>query len=79
MERVAGGSGRAGPAGPIPGRSWLKTAVGEATMNAMEHGNHYDPDLPVAIRLLTTRPSELIGQHHRPRRRPTDTGRRTCP
>jgi anti-sigma regulatory factor (Ser/Thr protein kinase) len=27
----------------------LKTAVAEATMNAMEHGNRYDPDLPVKI------------------------------
>lgn len=27
----------------------LKTAIGEATMNAMEHGNHYQPDLPVEI------------------------------
>lgn len=27
----------------------LKTAVAEATMNAMEHGNHYHPDLPVVI------------------------------
>jgi serine phosphatase RsbU (regulator of sigma subunit)/anti-sigma regulatory factor (Ser/Thr protein kinase) len=27
----------------------LKTAVGEATMNAMEHGNHFDPDRPVVI------------------------------
>jgi serine phosphatase RsbU (regulator of sigma subunit)/anti-sigma regulatory factor (Ser/Thr protein kinase) len=27
----------------------LKTAVAEATMNAMEHGNHYDPQLPVGI------------------------------
>ncbi len=27
----------------------LKTAVAEATMNAMEHGNHYQPDLPVRI------------------------------
>lgn len=27
----------------------LKTAVAEATMNAMEHGNHYDPDLEVKI------------------------------
>jgi anti-sigma regulatory factor (Ser/Thr protein kinase) len=27
----------------------LKTAVAEATMNAMEHGNRYDPDLPVEI------------------------------
>jgi len=27
----------------------LKTAVGEATMNAMEHGNKYQPDEPVSI------------------------------
>lgn len=31
----------------------LETAVGEATMNAMEHGNGYDPDLPVTVRVLT--------------------------
>jgi serine phosphatase RsbU (regulator of sigma subunit)/anti-sigma regulatory factor (Ser/Thr protein kinase) len=30
----------------------LKTAVAEATMNAMEHGNEYRPDRPVAIRVL---------------------------
>jgi serine phosphatase RsbU (regulator of sigma subunit)/anti-sigma regulatory factor (Ser/Thr protein kinase) len=29
----------------------LKTAVGEATMNAIEHGNHYRSDAPVAIRI----------------------------
>jgi serine phosphatase RsbU (regulator of sigma subunit)/anti-sigma regulatory factor (Ser/Thr protein kinase) len=29
----------------------LKTAVGEATMNAMEHGNHYRPELPVTIQV----------------------------
>ena len=27
----------------------LKTAVGEATMNAMEHGSHYEADKPVSI------------------------------
>jgi anti-sigma regulatory factor (Ser/Thr protein kinase) len=27
----------------------LKTAVAEATMNAMEHGNHYRAELPVII------------------------------
>ena len=27
----------------------LKTAVAEATMNAMEHGNHYRAELPVLI------------------------------
>lgn len=31
----------------------LKTAVAEATMNAMEHGNRYDPDLPVEIQVST--------------------------
>lgn len=32
----------------------LKTAVAEATMNAMEHGNHYQPDVPVVVQLLTS-------------------------
>ena len=32
----------------------LKTAVAEATMNAMEHGNHYQPDVPVTIQVLTS-------------------------
>ncbi len=36
----------------------LKTAVAEATMNAIEHGNHNDPDLPVTIE-VTKRPREL--------------------
>jgi serine phosphatase RsbU (regulator of sigma subunit)/anti-sigma regulatory factor (Ser/Thr protein kinase) len=31
----------------------VKTAVGETTMNAMEHGNHYQPDLPVLIRVFS--------------------------
>jgi serine phosphatase RsbU (regulator of sigma subunit)/anti-sigma regulatory factor (Ser/Thr protein kinase) len=31
----------------------LKTAVGEATMNAMEHGNGYDAEQPVTVRVLT--------------------------
>jgi serine phosphatase RsbU (regulator of sigma subunit)/anti-sigma regulatory factor (Ser/Thr protein kinase) len=29
----------------------LKTAVAEATMNAMEHGNRYDPEVPVRIQV----------------------------
>jgi anti-sigma regulatory factor (Ser/Thr protein kinase) len=32
----------------------LKTAVAEATMNAMEHGNRYDPEVPVKIRVLSS-------------------------
>jgi len=31
----------------------LETAVAEATMNAMEHGNKYDADRPVTVRVLT--------------------------
>ena len=30
----------------------LKTAVAEATMNAMEHGNKYQPDKPVRLRVF---------------------------
>jgi len=33
----------------------LETAVGEATMNAMEHGNKYSADKPVTLRVLTER------------------------
>src|SRR5215217_6659192 len=32
----------------------LKTAVGEATMNAMEHGSEYRADRPVSIRVLVS-------------------------
>jgi serine phosphatase RsbU (regulator of sigma subunit)/anti-sigma regulatory factor (Ser/Thr protein kinase) len=32
----------------------LQTAVAEATLNAMEHGNHYQPDLPVHIQVLAS-------------------------
>ena len=32
----------------------LKTAVAEATLNAIEHGNRYQPDLPVTIRVLAS-------------------------
>lgn len=32
----------------------LKTAVAEAVMNAMEHGNHYQPDSMVYLQVLTT-------------------------
>lgn len=39
----------------------LKTAVGEATMNAMEHGNKHQPEVPVDIRVRCT-DSELVVQ-----------------
>jgi serine/threonine-protein kinase RsbW len=32
----------------------LKTAVAEATMNAMEHGNHYRAEVPVLIEVSAT-------------------------
>ena len=32
----------------------LKTAVAEATMNAMEHGNEYKPDLPVSVQVAAS-------------------------
>jgi anti-sigma regulatory factor (Ser/Thr protein kinase) len=32
----------------------LKTAVGEATMNTMEHGNQYRPEVPVVIEVLSS-------------------------
>src|SRR5215217_1329947 len=32
----------------------LKTAVAEATMNAMEHGNGYRPEVPVVIEVLSS-------------------------
>jgi len=32
----------------------LKTAVSEAAMNAIEHGNHSDPELPVHVRVSVT-------------------------
>ncbi len=32
----------------------LKTAIAEATMNAMEHGNEYRPEVPVKVRVLSS-------------------------
>lgn len=32
----------------------LGTAVAEATMNAMEHGNRYNPELPVTLQVLAS-------------------------
>jgi anti-sigma regulatory factor (Ser/Thr protein kinase) len=49
----------------------LKTAVAEATMNAMEHGNRYDPEAPVKIRLLSSDTDLLV--------RITDQGRGPVP
>jgi anti-sigma regulatory factor (Ser/Thr protein kinase) len=52
MERVrAAAAGLGLPQGQM---ERLVTAVSEATMNAIEHGNHNDPSLPVDLALLTT-------------------------
>ena len=52
MEEVAGTVGGLG----LPERTMerLKTAVAEATMNAMEHGNHYRREAPVLIEVTAT-------------------------
>ena len=50
MDRIAAA---AQPLGlPAKQLDRLKTAVSEATMNAIEHGNHNNAELPVSIRLL---------------------------
>ena len=38
----------------------LKTAVSEAAMNAIEHGNKGDPDLPVVISVLADNEKILV-------------------
>jgi serine phosphatase RsbU (regulator of sigma subunit)/anti-sigma regulatory factor (Ser/Thr protein kinase) len=42
---------------PGPRLERLKTAVGEAAMNAIEHGNHARPELPVGVRVVTDQTS----------------------
>ncbi len=49
MERVAELAAGLLPPGRL---ERLKTAVAEATMNAMEHGNHYDPDTPARLKIF---------------------------
>ena len=38
----------------------LKTAVAEATMNAMEHGNRYNPNIPVKIQVWLLKERLLV-------------------
>jgi len=62
----------------LPGRrlDQLKTAVAEATMNAMEHGNHYLPDRPVSIKVLASQAalSVRITDHGGTRILPSESG-----
>ncbi len=53
----------------------LKTAIAEATMNAMEHGNGFDPDSTVDIVVARVR-GRGHRADHRSRRRPRDPARR---
>src|SRR5215210_7317113 len=46
----------------------LKTAVAEATMNAMEHGNRYRPEVPVVIEVLSS--DVDLSVHQRPGQAP---------
>src|SRR5947199_3022394 len=62
----------------LPGKrlDQLKTAVAEATMKAMEHGNHYLPDKPVSIKVLAS-PAALsirITDHGGTRILPSESG-----
>jgi serine/threonine-protein kinase RsbW len=52
MEKVASAVSGLG----LPERTLerLKTAVAEATLNALEHGNHYRAELPVLIEVSTS-------------------------
>jgi serine phosphatase RsbU (regulator of sigma subunit)/anti-sigma regulatory factor (Ser/Thr protein kinase) len=47
---------------PLSGRrlARLKTAVAESTMNAMEHGNGYDPEIPVRIQVWLLKERLLV-------------------
>lgn len=46
---------------PAPRLEKLKTAVAEATMNAMEHGNKYDPDKPARLKVFVGETSTSTG------------------
>ena len=58
MERVAATVARLGLSGARLER--LKTAVAETAMNAIEHGNHCDPDLPLEVQVASTAGSVVV-------------------
>ena len=51
IDQVVGAVSQLGLPGPTMEK--LKTAVGEATMNAIEHGNGNRPELPVEVTVAT--------------------------
>jgi serine phosphatase RsbU (regulator of sigma subunit)/anti-sigma regulatory factor (Ser/Thr protein kinase) len=71
MERVAEVVGDWLPAARL---EKLKTAVAEATMNAMEHGNQYDPDKPVQVQLFLEETAASTGLARAVRVTITDQG-----
>ena len=58
MEKVAGAIEELRPSEQRLER--LKTAVAESTMNAMEHGNRYDPEVPVKIQVWLLKERLLV-------------------
>ena len=66
LARVAEAVAGCGLTGPRLER--LKTAVAEATMNAIEHGNRNRPEIPVDVEVIQDGAGHHRG-HHRPRRR----------
>jgi serine phosphatase RsbU (regulator of sigma subunit)/anti-sigma regulatory factor (Ser/Thr protein kinase) len=58
MDRVAAAVAGAGMSSPQLDR--LRTSVAEATMNAIEHGNHNVAELPVTVRVSATGPSITV-------------------
>ncbi len=45
---------------PLDQLQRLETAVAEATMNAMEHGNHYQADRPVSIQVCLSSEAVMV-------------------
>jgi len=58
MDRVAEAIAAAGI--DMPGLARIKTAVGEAAMNAIEHGNRFSEEVPVGVQVLATDDEVLV-------------------
>ena len=58
MDRVAEAITAAGI--DMPGLARIKTAVSEAAMNAIEHGNRFSEEVPVGVQVLATDDEVLV-------------------
>ena len=58
MNRVAEAISAAGIEAPALAR--IKTAVSEAAMNAIEHGNRFSEDMPIGVQVLLTEDEVLV-------------------